>query len=202
MLLILSLIIAFIIIRKVDTSGWLVNSLICAVVIAVAIDGICFSFFHFYVEKEEKKYDVLEKTEIISLQDTNGVSGNFYLGCGSIDGELYYAYYYETEYGIKYGSISGENSRLPVYIKYLENPSETPYILQYGKTETIIYNKPSIPLWISAFAQITYGDCEDGEIIDQDIDTLPAFIADPDHYRYEIWIPEGSILQEYELDLK
>tara|TARA_R110000782_G_C14630275_1_gene394341 strand:+ start:43 stop:546 length:504 start_codon:yes stop_codon:yes gene_type:complete len=46
---------------------------------------------------EVLKEDSPNIKELVSLQDGSSVSGNFFLGCGSINGSMKYTYYYEVE---------------------------------------------------------------------------------------------------------
>jgi hypothetical protein len=51
------------------------------------------------------------RTPLVALQDTVSVQGRFFLGSGSINGELVYVYYYETEDGgIRSGYVSANRS--------------------------------------------------------------------------------------------
>ena len=53
--------------------------------------------------------DRVQKTltyKIESLQDNNSVNGNFFLGCGSIEGEMKYVFYYEVNGGFRMKQVS------------------------------------------------------------------------------------------------
>ena len=64
----------------------------------------------------------VETTEIISLQSNTSVSGNFFLGTGSFEGEKVYYYYIQTERG----AISRKVDADETYVK--ETSTATPTI--------------------------------------------------------------------------
>ena len=69
------------------------------------------------------------ETELLALKDGNGVSGTFFLGTGTIDGNLYYHYLEETPRGIQSKKLAaGDN----VYLHY--TTGNTPPTLKTIKT--------------------------------------------------------------------
>ena len=54
----------------------------------------------------------LQKDEIYSLDRGTEVNGHFSLGCGSIDSDITYYFYVETERGFELKSISSDNSKI------------------------------------------------------------------------------------------
>lgn len=61
---------------------------------------------------------VITTNNLIALKDTSTLQGSFFLGTGSIDGEMKYTFYYETDNGFKLRQLS--NYR--VTIKYDGHP--------------------------------------------------------------------------------
>lgn len=63
---------------------------------------------------------VEDRTEykIVSLQDSNLFNGHCFLGSGTIDQEMVYTFYYETETGFKIKQVSAEYAE----IRYSEKP--------------------------------------------------------------------------------
>lgn len=57
------------------------------------------------------EYVVTEKIELVALQDTGGIRGEFFLGSGSIESEFYYVFYKKTKNGsIKFDKIQANNA--------------------------------------------------------------------------------------------
>lgn len=66
------------------------------------------------------------KTELIALEDGNGIHGSFYLGHGYIESDQYYYYLFETPKGITQSKINVDDNK--VYLR----PDEfigTPYFI-------------------------------------------------------------------------
>lgn len=211
MLFIILLIIFYVILIK-QIPHHRVDNFICSAIMALLLEGCVLVITSLFVEHSVSSTEVIEKKEIVALQDGNESSGKFFLGLGKLSDEMHFTYYYETDFGITYDSISAENKHKPVYIRYLEKDSEISYILQYGIVKYTYFEKPNIPLWLSLSVLLRYGGYEDGDVINTSIDMVDNtdftdLIADTDHddvndYRYEFWIPEGSILEGFELDLQ
>lgn len=135
-LLIISLIIAFIFSLKAlaewgfDWEGTVIMPLI------VLLTGIAISFFisvFGILVAECSPHVPLDEppveTELIALKDGHEVSGTFFLGTGTIDGNLYYHYLEETSKGIQSKKLAaGDN----VYLHY--TTGNTPPILKTIKT--------------------------------------------------------------------
>jgi hypothetical protein len=66
-----------------------------------------------------------------ALQDNNSIEGNFFLGCGRVNGEMKYIFYYKTDGGYKMGELNKN-----VLIKYT---NERPRIEIYKKIKTDAY---------------------------------------------------------------
>lgn len=114
----------------------------------------------------DKPENVIHKTEnyeIICLQDNKTITGDFFLGCGSIDGHMAYTFYYKDEKN----DIRGE---------------ELPYdyvVLQYTK------DKPKYEISYDLCKESPYRIIYNGSKLNK---------------QYRIYIPEGTILQNYSLD--
>lgn len=137
---------------------------------------------------------VVSTTNIVALQDTNSTSGRFFLGSGSVGQKSYYAYCYETEYGYRYDKIN-VNGNIPVYIKYIESENEVPRIEQYA-VKCSDYRTDYDPLPWSLITTWIYAGKSEGDLISERVHKQFE-----DGCRYVIYIPEGSIKQDYEIDL-
>lgn len=71
-----------------------------------------------------------------SLIDGNGIQADFFLGCGTIEGELHYAFYYEHEKGYKLEKVKAEDA----YVRYSDKNQMT--IIKDSLTDS----------WINLFA--------------------------------------------------
>jgi len=98
------------------------------------------------------------------IQDNNNVNGGFFLGCGTINGEMKYTFYYKKDDYFKLLQLSYNK----VKVKYSE---ETPKVEYY-------YTIESKDAFINNFA-------------------LDWYIGGKE---YIIYIPKGSIKQDYNLD--
>jgi hypothetical protein len=78
--------------------------------------GLFFSEEYFKTDfKPEKTYD------IINIKDINSVSGNFFLGSGSINGTMKYIFYYKEKEYIKLKQIDYRDA----VIRYSKKPKVT-----------------------------------------------------------------------------
>lgn len=122
--------------------------------------------------KKEKK-EIITTYELVCLQDNNSLSGNFFIGCGTINGTMKYVYYYnvttDNKKGFKQGQIDCDDD---ITIYYADS---SPYIEQI-----ITKNVKSEGYFINHFAI--------------DIDWV--------YKKYNFYIPTGSIKQDYNLDAK
>lgn len=73
-----------------------------------------------------KEIETAERIQLVALQDNSGVSGNFFLGAGHIDGQPVYTYMYEVEgKGYKVDQIKAGES----YVNYCVG---NPYIDKFS----------------------------------------------------------------------
>ena len=94
-----------------------------------------------------------------ALQDTQMISGSFWLGCGDVQGKMKYTYYYKTKEGFKFGKVGTART-------------------------TIIYSdtKPRIEYYESRNKENKFS------------------FSDGDDWCYKIYVPEGTIKQNFNLD--
>lgn len=83
----------------------------CYLIVAV-IGGLCF---------DATKVYKTEEIPIVALKDTNRANGNFFIGSGHVDTDLYYYYFTETEDGGKqFEKVDAEEAL--IYDTEKENP--------------------------------------------------------------------------------
>ena len=174
-------------------------SVILCLVIAIAIGGltdvvatICFACNNV---KSETTVELVESREIIALQDTSSASGRFFLGSGSYKNHPYYIYYYNTEYGAKYASLRADSVMPPVYINTFPEETDTPHINEYCRVSRKYYTGTRNPLWFSLSAYLKYGAYNTGDLISSGASFCSTGC------RYEIFVPEGTILEDFNIDL-
>lgn len=175
----------------------------CGFLTFMVAELIVFIGFHAATTQTTKTSEKVGSAKIIALQDNQSLDGRFFLGSGSVNNKEYYAFYMKTKNGFKYETLDAKSSSRPVYIKYI-TPEETPRIDQYAVIEREIYTGNTNPLWFSIVAALAYGDNEAGDVVFEE-QTSPALISSretSDNFRYEIFIPEGSIQQNYHIDLE
>jgi hypothetical protein len=84
------------------------------------------------------------EVELLALKDGNGVSGTFFLGTGTIDGNVYYHYLEETPRGIQSKKLAaGDNVYLhyttgntPPTLKTIKTRPENDFVYFLGSWET------------------------------------------------------------------
>lgn len=158
-----------------------------------------------YYEKTESITTtmVYESNELITLQDSNIESGKYVgvavYGTGGASGRLdtknYYCYYIKTEYGYKFEKISPETEK--VYIRYCSE-SESPRVQKECENfsyKKIIVKKPNIwysdPLNYAKFYKYEIGD------VYQEVEDTKLFSS-----KTVLYVPEGSIVENYEIDMQ
>ena len=143
--------------------------------------------------------ELIKSEEIISLRDTSALDGNFFLGCGSVGEDEWYVYYTETEYGYKKNKVSADNSARPVYLKYISE-GESPRIDEYGwVTRKVLKDKS---FFLSLFGYIKLSQYNVGDEISATYSEYGLGGGKADDRRYEIYIPEGSIKEDYVVDME
>ncbi len=130
---------------------------------------------------------------IMALQDTAQAHGRSFLGTGTYQGTMYYYYYIETEEGYTFNKISPENET--VFIKYIQDNS-VPRIektVEHKRLQWILKKEPSF--WRDFFAWRQYKEYSVGDICEEHSFTSSKFV-------YTIYVPEGSIVEKYDIDLQ
>lgn len=134
------------------------------------------------------KEELYASNKIIALADNSNVSAQFFLGSGSVGQDEYYVYYTETSRGYKQEKVRADS----IYVKYLSN-NETPHIERFSKVnQEILTKKPNSP-WLSLLFFLEYKNVDIGEVVSE---------GKPKHSHSTIYIPEGSIQENYIIDLK
>lgn len=194
--------------RKEEVDSFEVGvAVVIGVMLAIMLDLCAWGIFSGVAIETTKTTEIVASEKIVALQDKPSVSGSFFLGSGSVDNKNYYAFYYEAENGFKYMTLDAESTSNPVYIKYISSEFEEPHIDRYAIVERKHLNTDINPIWFSLIAFGEYGKYTAGEIFSEEITGAKLFAPsdDPNYYdnfRYEIHIPEGSIQQNYTIDLE
>lgn len=150
-----------------------------------------------YIEKEVVT-EVVESREIVALEDVNTEEGRFFLGCGSIGSESYYAYYYKGEHGTTLDKVKLYDESCPVYINEISG-KEKPRIEEYRTTQkNILVKKPGYKSLIlfRILSEYKVGDDVGDHIWESGLST-----SDKED-RYEIYVPKYTIKEDYNVDLK
>lgn len=71
---------------------------------------------------------ILTSYQLVTLQDNSSINGNFFLGCGRVNGSMKYIFYYEKKDMFQMGQLDSYD----IPIKYSDNP---PKLEIYSETE-------------------------------------------------------------------
>lgn len=142
--------------------------------------------------EKQYSYKLASSSKIIALKDSNALDGTLFLGCGSINNDEYYCYYtVSTEGDIEFNKLSATHDN--VKLRYCGD-NEQPRVETYYETvNTVLVEQPNI--WTTAitdyfsYRKYSVGDVVDNQIIDW-------------HQQTIIYIPEGSIEQNYKIDME
>lgn len=93
-------------------------------ILIIAVLSICIIFissmlFMVTVGTHIDKNDIIKETEVYSLNDSIGTSGNFYLGSGHIESDIYIFYLVKSENGYKIEKIMSD------YVEIVESDDYT-----------------------------------------------------------------------------
>ena len=146
------------------------------------------------ITKQEYSYDELaNSSKIIALKDNNLSSGTFFLGCGSINNDEYYCYYTVSSEGdIEFNKLSATHDN--VKLRYCGD-NEQPRVEKYYRTSKSVLTKKA-NIWTSSVIDyIKYYKYNVG-------DTVGKINIDCYHEQTIIYIPEGTIQQDYNIDMK
>lgn len=144
---------------------------------------------------------IVYEKNLLNLQDTTQSSGKFvgfsYIGTGAAYGSnkenLYYCFYEETQYGYKFQKLSPEKDN--IYLQYIDD-NEKPKITKECDTTTNIItlkNKPSI-WWSGLIDYIRFHKYNVGDTIEE--------IEQESNYRQVLYVPKGSIVEDYKIDME
>lgn len=181
-----------------SSSNRIETAIIGSLWISLLFELAIFYYVSGYVQDSTSEYTIISEQEITSLSKIEEIDGTFFLGCGSVDEEQKYSFYVLTEHGYALDSLSAQNARKPVYLKpYSKDSKETPRVVEYGRITNTIYNDSPIVEKLSLIAWCKYGGYDDNEVVAVYTDELPAWGDDHDDFRYEIYYPEGTLLENF-----
>ncbi len=171
---------------KVCKGGRLWNSwylfVLSLILLAILIPGLSRPY------DIEWRREIVRSEKIIALQDTQSFTGSYFLGSGTSQNKIYYYYYIETDQGYKLEKISSEKE---VYIQYITD--ESPPRIEESKEVRVKILKKIPSFWINIIGWSEYKDYSIGDIVSKE----SSFGR-----RYVIYVPKGSILEDYNIDLK
>lgn len=136
----------------------LVSAVLAFVIIIIGLAGSAL-----IGESLDTTYMLEYSAPIVALKDDKIMQGDFFLGCGSVDGDLQYYYAEDSSKGYKVKHVGVDNT-------YLLFDDDKPRIERY---EAAAFNKKRHYLY-----------------------------AMPNGYYYKIYIPHGSITNEFKVDLE
>lgn len=158
-------------------------------------------FFFLQVEIKEPSNDkeIISSKEIYSLDLSKSNEGSFYLGSGNISEDMKYYYYIKNDDG----TYKLENEKAKNVNIHLIGDNENPKIVYESKAETKIkktmpeiFNKLSINKLFGADGEWK----RQGRSIFYYI--LPGTTSDNEKVSITIYIPEGSIKNNYDPNIK
>lgn len=143
-------------------------------------------------EKQYSYNKLASSSKIIALKDNNLSSGTFFLGCGSVNNDEYYCYYTVSDEGdIEYNKLSATDDN--VKLRYCGDNEQPRVEIYYETVNTVLIAKPNI--WkLSTDDYISYHKYSVGDVVTSDINEQ--------HQQTIIYIPEGSIEQNYKIDME
>ena len=176
---------------KIFFEEWIV--ILITIFSAVFVCTLLGYAFNFYTDTEYSYDELDSSTKIIALKDRQTTEGNFFLGFGSIDNSDYYCYYTENDAGdIVFNKISTNDN---VKLRYCSS-EEQPNVKIYNQVKKeILVKEPNI--WTSSLIDyIYYHKYSVGDVIKTSSSTYF------NHQQTVIYIPEGSIEQNYKIDME
>ncbi len=181
--------------RESGLAPLIVCGIVCCLIIGIVVD---FGVSLFTSIPEIEKISELESShKLIALQDKTTTEGSYFLGCGTSEDSEYYVFYAGNEYGYKRYKIDAYSSAKAVYINYLESDDDTPHVDYYQRIKIKrMGERPKI--WLSIIDYIKYNKYNQGD----EIKRIVGVIGSSDDYRIEIFVPEGTIKENYEIDLE
>lgn len=158
--------------------------------------------FYLTTKQEMITETIIEyENNLLNLQDTSQSEGKFvgfsYFGTGAAYGsnkeKLYYCFYEETTYGYKFQKISPEDQE--IYLQYINDNEQPKFTKEYEQKKRIkiVKRKPSI-WWSSISDYIRYNKLNIGDTIEENVGASD--------YRQVLYIPSGSIVEDYKIDME
>lgn len=193
--LVISLLIWFSLIHTKGTKIYFGECIVILIMILTAgsVGTLLGDVFISYTDTEYSYDELDSSTKIIALKDRQTTEGNFFLGFGSIDNSDYYCYYTENDAGdIKFNKISINDN---VKLRYCSN-GEQPNVKIYNQVQKkVLVREPNI--WTSPLPDyISYHKYSAGDVIKTS--SSPYH----NHQQTVIYIPKGSIEQNYKIDME
>lgn len=108
-LTILAIIIIIISIVTCIVDGWYEIDLLAGGILATGLVWLCLSLI---IGGTMPKTMTYENIDIVALKDNSSISGSFFLGTGTVDGEMKYAYYLKDGNGFKLESIDSDDVKI------------------------------------------------------------------------------------------
>ena len=144
-------------------------------IVFVIIFGIFGIVKGYYLCKTIEKIYTVETRQLVAVQDNVGIQGKFFLGCGEINSDVvYFVYYYKTADGIiKFDKILADQ------IEIIEEDRSDGVMEKRLKTRRRVLKDKKF------FSRLFFID-------------IGASITV--HYRF--YIPKGSVITNYRLDLR
>lgn len=193
--LVISLWIWFSLIHAKGTKIYFEECIVILIMIfsAVSVCTLLGDVFISYTDTEYSYDELDSSTKIIALKDRQTTEGNFFLGFGSVDNSDYYCYYTENDAGdIVFNKISTNDN---VKLRYCSS-EEQPNVKIYNQVKKeILVKEPNI--WTSSLPNyICYHKYNVGDVVKTSSSTYH------NHQQTVIYIPEGSIEQNYKIDME
>lgn len=155
---------------------WESLSALVVTIIAVVITVGCFCGLNKIYDMRYEETKQTGEWTLVSLQDSSQLSGQLHGGAfyvrASIDTEERYTFYYKLENG-GYKNAKVDADHTTIF----EQDSGTPHIVQY----TVTF-KSKMPKWLH--------------------NTLAFGFGNEQYNTFELYIPKGSLVQDFTLDLK
>lgn len=162
------------------------KSIIRGIIVITSFVVMIFFTYDFMLRPDKiiKEKEVEERTEVYSLDTLKNVEGNFVVGYGNIQNDIYYYVYVQTDKG----KILKDFKAKEVYIKDELKEGEGAYILKKYKEKIVDKNKFKFLL----------SSCLSGQnnIVED------KYVKCTDDNSLTLYVPKGYIKQKYDFDIK
>ncbi|MFA5299625.1 MAG: hypothetical protein WC389_15660 [Lutibacter sp.] len=129
--------------KYADAEDYILSGLICLVISVIISTVIAFSL---PVQTKE----VIDEFEIVTLQDNSQTEGNFFLGCGYINGTMKYVFYYKSDKSYKLFMVNYYSAEIIITNKKAFNQQ-----IRTVKTDALI-NKFALDFYLSENRYVFY----------------------------------------------